>query len=817
MQSHLSAKNLILHLIPLFATSIIFGATRETVTTAEDQDNVATGGKSLREAISDVDDGGTIQFHQDVALATHRLTLGELVIDGKKVTIDGSGARTLTTIDAQGMSRVINVLGSGSGLTLRGLKITGGRITSGNGAGVNAGSSGTPVLIEDCWFSNNSGRSFGGALLVRGQATISRCTFSDNVAAAGGAIGFFQNVKTVTNCSFFRNEANGGSDGGGAIFASPNTAITHCTFSQNSSSSIGGAVTSASGTITVAGCVFDRNIGTSQFGVVAGGTVNSAGYNLDDGNEGVLNQATDIASTPAELRPFGNYLGCMPTLPPAEGSALINAIPNPSPFSNVPTRDQRKFLRRIGARYDIGAVEAFPVVTVDATYSSVQDALDNAGSAVRLKFSPSASGATIMMPRDREFTVENGATIIDASHLDEPVRILGDGGYRLMHTEGVHMQVRKVIFENGNSGQTLTGNVGDGGAVYVGEDSEDFASFVDCFFLNNETLASGSGGAINAAGSSVNLMLERCTFATNSSGEGGAIKLEGARLIAINCTFNGNSSSGTATGSAVHASSGEALFTNCTFTENLASSNGAAILAAEAFVISHCLWQDNTIADVIASPVQSDGHNLSDRTPAGFGSDDLTNIDVPLSLLGDHGGCVPTRLPAADSPAIDSGRENISCPPLGDARKLERVRGGRIDIGAVEAHSDYLCDIEVWMLERLPVGHRTPDDDSDGDGLVALAEWVLGLDPGKADASQAVHFDGDFDLLFELNTAAKDFVFIVETSTDLSIWETFYRIENGTVIIGRSIDTVTDLGNNRESILLDLPAGDRLFSRIRIE
>ena len=739
------------------------------------------------------------------------------MIDGKAVTIDGTGARTLTTIDAQGMSRVLEVRGFGSGITLRGLKITGGNINSGNGAGVNASNSGATVLIEDCWFSDNHGRSLGGAVYARGGTTIRRCTFSDNSASGGGALGFLQNSKAVINCTFYRNAANGSAEGGGAITSSANTTITHCSFVENSSDTGSGAVTAVSRTITLQGCLFSQNTGTGQIGTSAGGTIVSAGYNLEDGNEGVLTHATDIVSTPAGLRPFGSHLGLMPTLPPAEGSALVDTIPNPTPLSSVPPIDQRKFPRRLGARYDIGAVEAFPVVTVNATYASVQNALNDADSPVRLKFSQGSSGATISMPSNDEFTIEDGATILDASHLDEPVRLLGTNSYRLMHIEGVHAQVRKVIFENGNSGQTLTGNVGDGGAVYVGEDSDEFASFVDCFFVGNQTLGSGAGGAINASGGTVNLELERCTFADNSSGEGGAITLEGARLVATNCTFSNNSSSGANTGSAVHSTSNSSVFRHCTFADNTAPTGGATVVADESCALSHCLWQGNTIADIVASPMLSDGYNLSDRNPPGFGAEDVVSTVVPLTPLGDFGGCVPTRLPAAGSMAIDTGREPISCPPQVDARKLQRVRGGRIDIGATEAHSDYLCDMDIWMLELLPESQRHPNDDGDGDGLAAAVEWTLGLDPTESDAAAALQFDENLDLLFERNTAAKDSILIVESSTDLTDWDTIYRIEDDRVTIGREIDTVEELGDNRESILLNLPSADRLFIKFRVE
>src|SRR5438552_17389760 len=85
-----------------------------TVTNTND-----SGAGSLRQALSDANDGDTIEF---AVTGTIGLTTGELLVD-KSITISGPGANNLA-IDGNAKNRVFHV--TGGNVTISGLTITNG-------------------------------------------------------------------------------------------------------------------------------------------------------------------------------------------------------------------------------------------------------------------------------------------------------------------------------------------------------------------------------------------------------------------------------------------------------------------------------------------------------------------------------------------------------------------------------------------------------------------------------------------------------------------------------------------------------------------
>ncbi|MGB1260642.1 MAG: choice-of-anchor Q domain-containing protein [Akkermansiaceae bacterium] len=794
------------------SSPMLNAALTEMVTTAEDQNNGATGGRSLREAIADVDDGGTIRFSKNISMVPIRLTLGPLSHSGKMVTIDASEHPFLVTIDAAGQSRVYNIAGLNSDLDLKGIKITGG-----SGGGVVFTSNLSRVRVENCWFVGNE----GPALRSRGGLVVNGCTFSDNTNTQGGAVVCFGTPGTVTNSTFYRNSGTSFA-GGGAIYTATSLAITHCTFHQNrrppnviGTPQPGAAVGVEAGTATLRGCVFSRNDGATQFNAAGSGSIVSGGYNLiDTGDEGILTEPSDIDNTPASLRPFDFHLGKTPTLPPAEGSPLLDVIPNPSPFPSPTSTDQRGFNRLQNALYDIGAVEAFPLVSIGADATALQNTIDNAGAEVRIKFNAASSGQTITLPNQTELLMDTGSVILDASHLDEPVTITGTNS-RLLRIESVHAQLRKLIFVGGNSIQTTTGAVGQGGAIYIGEDSEEFVSIIDCQFASNRAT---SGGGIAVDGGSSVLEIRRSSFLTGQADSAGALYSVGSTVLIENSTFRSNSAGGT-TGSAIHVT-GRTSLSHSTIAGNFTTglSTQGAVYATSSLYFTHCLWQSNANGALTVTTAHNGGFNLSDDNPSLFGADDISNADVSLSSLDYYGGCVQTVLPAAGSAAIDAGRAGEFLCLLGDTRGFQRVRGGRIDIGAVEAHSDYFCDFDTWALENLPLVDRQPDSDTDNDGMNAITEWALGLDPTTHN-HPVISIAPDRKVVFEWNPSAKDITLIVQLSTDLVGWSDFYTITNGSVTTGAGGPaTVTNHGPTRQTVERDAPnsTSGKRFIRFKV-
>ncbi|HEY3779816.1 MAG TPA: right-handed parallel beta-helix repeat-containing protein [Fimbriimonadaceae bacterium] len=99
------------------------------------------------------------------------------------------------------------------------------------------------------------------------------------------------------------------------------------------------------------------------------------------------------------------------------------------------------------------------------------------------------------------------------------------------------------------SGCSITDNIssGEGGAVY---NTSGQVSMVSSQILRNQ--AHYSAGAIFTSGQSQNtFLLENCVLAGNTSAEGGAIYATGPMTV-INCTFTGNSATGSSGGGAIY-------------------------------------------------------------------------------------------------------------------------------------------------------------------------------------------------------------------------------------------------------------------------
>jgi hypothetical protein len=188
------------------------------------------GPGSLRQAILDAHSGDTIDVARRLRGQTITLTGGELVIN-KSLDIEGLGADRLT-VSGNGASRVFDLTGSGTDVTITGLTIANGLATQGGGI-ENAASN---LTLKGVTLSNDQavgGRGedaegggvfngVGATLLVRGSV------FANDVArgidrldggSAGNGFGgglFNQGIATLDGTSFSANEAiGGGSTGAG--------------------------------------------------------------------------------------------------------------------------------------------------------------------------------------------------------------------------------------------------------------------------------------------------------------------------------------------------------------------------------------------------------------------------------------------------------------------------------------------------------------------------------------------------------------------------------------------------------------------------
>ncbi|KER11033.1 MAG: hypothetical protein HY22_00625, partial [[Candidatus Thermochlorobacteriaceae] bacterium GBChlB] len=231
-------------------------------------DSPTTDG-ALRWAFATVPDGGTITFTPSLS---GTLSLDSGITVTKSLTVAGLGASNLT-LSGKTASRILNVLGS-SALTLSGLKFT-----EGNAAGGGAISSLGPLIINNCDFSNNRS-TFSGAIDAANSLTLNGCNFTGNQGSSGGGGAITLGgtaTSAISNCTFSNNSTNGP---GGAIYVSETGTyfISNCTFTGNTASGSGGnggaLAAIETGITTITNCTFTNN--TAQGGS-GGGAIYDSG------------------------------------------------------------------------------------------------------------------------------------------------------------------------------------------------------------------------------------------------------------------------------------------------------------------------------------------------------------------------------------------------------------------------------------------------------------------------------------------------------------------------------------------------------------
>ncbi|MCA9293411.1 MAG: hypothetical protein KDA20_06325 [Phycisphaerales bacterium] len=197
-----------------------------------------------------------------------------IFIDGKSLTIEGTGGAAATTITAEFLNdTVIRVNNAPDpGVTLRGLTIRDGVApTAGTGNaypydGGGVSSFNGALTIEDCHLTMNHASDDGGAVFSSGTLVCTNTTFDMNTSNDVGAGVLASPTASFTNCEFTVNIA-GGRGGAAYVYSSGDHDFTNCTFSDNESGSEGGAL-AVFGTNNFDQCVFERNYALVQGGAI---------------------------------------------------------------------------------------------------------------------------------------------------------------------------------------------------------------------------------------------------------------------------------------------------------------------------------------------------------------------------------------------------------------------------------------------------------------------------------------------------------------------------------------------------------------------
>jgi len=260
----------VLRLLAIAALLFFAAATHRPSTTVTVTNTNDSGPGSLRQALSVVNDGDTIDF---AVTGTIGLTSGELLVNDS-ITISGPGTASLA-INGNTDGRVFHVA-PGKTVTIASLTITGGNANGeffpdDSGGGVY--NDHATVTLTDCAITDNSAFSLGGGILNdHATLTVNNCAFDHDFADNNGGALYSDGSSgsasaVITGSTLGAN----GAFSGGAIYNSGHsgTATLHVTTSalnSNSTSDAGGAIYNDNGDVTLNSCTMGGNSAVSDGG-----------------------------------------------------------------------------------------------------------------------------------------------------------------------------------------------------------------------------------------------------------------------------------------------------------------------------------------------------------------------------------------------------------------------------------------------------------------------------------------------------------------------------------------------------------------------
>lgn len=373
----------------------------------ENDSNCYDGDCSLRDALETISDGDSIWFA--TGIDTCDITLGQItanknftlngttadgttgvlirVTNGNNAAIEISAGKTAKLMNLVFQDGKDNAIKNGGALTITNCTVE-------NSTGLFGGGifnkTGATLTVESSLIQNNNSPTLaGGGIFNFGTLAVNNSTFKNNTTTdVGGGI-YSNSGMTVTNSTFTGNHASGFTGptfGGGAIFSafgvlnisnstiSGNTAtksaggihsqssgnITNCTITGNhangtGSDKTGGLQVEISATINIKNTIISNNtIGANTLDnavVETGSSLNSLGYNLEDGTDCGFTSTGDLQNTDAKLDTLKDNGGKTKTHALMLGSPAIGAGTN----FGTPATDQRGFAV-VGTR-DIGSYE----------------------------------------------------------------------------------------------------------------------------------------------------------------------------------------------------------------------------------------------------------------------------------------------------------------------------------------------------------------------------------------------------------------------------------------------------------------------------
>lgn len=232
--------------------------------------NGDSGANTLRQALIDICDGGTIDFN--ATLAADTITTSSQLDINKTVTITNPNAPDLK-ISGNDAHRVFYVQ-SGTVVTMSNLNIISGTASGNRGGGILVDSD-AHTTIRNCVLDGNSAVN-GGGVRNYGTLTIYNSTLINNTSGLGGGGIYNSGVVTINSSTLSSNSTlYSYATGGGITNSNGGTLIlNNCTLSNNSAYFGGGIFNINGSTVTVNNSTVSNNSANSGGGIRNEGTLN---------------------------------------------------------------------------------------------------------------------------------------------------------------------------------------------------------------------------------------------------------------------------------------------------------------------------------------------------------------------------------------------------------------------------------------------------------------------------------------------------------------------------------------------------------------
>jgi predicted outer membrane repeat protein len=583
----------------------------------------------------------------------------------RTVAVQGEGRNT-TTVQGDGSATVVAITGA-TGVTLSGLRVTGG-VTTGFGGGVS--SDAADVVLDDVRVDGNAATQLGGGIYAAGNLTLRNSLVDGNtgggvfIVHGTGGDSRIENSRLTQNTDALR--------GGGLYVEGPfgrTVTLVDTVVDFNSASSYGGGIgSSLSGTLRLEGTstVADNTTTEDGGGIgVARGTVELIG--------------TTVERNEAQGDGGGISIGALASTLYVEGATISgNRLPTGGTGAGIVSR------------------EPITLVNTDVIGNQLTGTADHhrgAGIALREGGALTVTGGRISNNTSTGGLGGFGAGIYYAMQSSSPSATVD--------LTGVEVNGNTIAF-NG-----LSGRWSAGAGIYLeaisGDDTRTLTVNIrDCAITNNTSTAldttpgspiQGGGVMVYTSALPTNVTVTNSTISGNqlvadaTDAEGGGIFLHAwaaaTNVELRNVTVANNSATsvgGTARGGGVHLS----------FSDN----GGSSTLSPYNTVIADNVGASG--ADCWTDPsatVQSGGYNLfTDVSDCTIGGDTTGNVTGASGLLSlaDNGGATQTHGLEMSSAARDNGNPSgcvdaamqaITTDQRGAARPFNSV----CDIGAFEA------------------------------------------------------------------------------------------------------------------------------------